>query len=212
MMRKLLKTYCLMVLLFAACDDNEDSKQISSNYTSEKPSNQVEKNNKADKEVESVNASESKLSLEKQFLPPNFLVQKLSIEAKNRSIKFVMDYVLSEKLYEVLEQYKDYYFMIEYPEELFNLTNVKKSKPVKGPLPKNGQLSNSVTIVTSWNNDIPNSLMHKINKGELRYNLIILDKEMFPVHIFNDVQWYQTFDPNKGFNIIIDDKKTNSEN
>jgi hypothetical protein len=212
MVQKLFKTYFLIILLLVACNSNEDNKQTSNNYNSEEISNQSEKTKETNKTNESINSSGNNLSLEKKFLPPNFLVKKIEIEAQNHSIKLVIDYVLSEKLYKILEQYKDYYFMIEYPEELSNLTSVKNSKPVKGPLPKNGQLSNSVTIISSWNNAIPENLINKLNKGELRYNLVILDKEMFPVHVFNDIQWYQTFDPNKGSNIIFDDEESKQEN
>ncbi|TCS78626.1 hypothetical protein [Tepidibacillus fermentans] len=212
MIKKLFKTYFLVVLLLVACDNNEYSKQISNHHSSKEMPNQIEKNKEHSKKDDSTNSSGKNLTLEKKFLPPNFLVKKIEIEAKNHSLTLVMNYVLSEKLYEILKQYKDYYFVIQYPEEFSTLTNVKNSKPVKGPLPTNGQLSYSVTFLTSWSNDIPKDLINKINNGELRYNLIILDKEMFPVHIFNDVQWYQTFDPNKGSNIIFDEKKNEKEN
>lgn len=48
-------------------------------------------------------------------------------------------------------------------------------------------------IESSWSAAISEALIQKLHKGESRYNLVILDQERSPIHIFNDVQWYQTF-------------------
>ncbi|KAF0995884.1 hypothetical protein [Geobacillus sp. TFV-3] len=182
-------------LLLAACEHQHHP-------SSHHPTKQVEKEG-GTKQTES-----NHLSLEQKFLPPHFLVNQFAANATSRSIKFTIHYTMSEQLYHLLERYQDYYFVIQYPEELSRLTRIEHSHAVKGPLPSNGQLSYVVTISSTWKKDIPKDLMDQINHGQLRYNLLILDKEQFPVHIFNDVQWYQSFDPNKGSNIISEDGNT----
>ncbi|MEB3749332.1 hypothetical protein EP10_000171 [Geobacillus icigianus] len=185
------------VLLLAACERGHDPTPAPHHVGKEAVQGNEQK--------EKVKKEQKPLSLEEKFLPPHFLVNEFTAKATSRSIHLTMRYTLSEQLYQLLEQYRDYYFVIQYPEELSRVTHVDRSNAVKGPLPANGQLSYTITISSSWIDDIPKDLINRINHGDLRYNLLILDKERSPVHIFNDVQWYPSFDPNKGSSVISED-------
>ncbi|MEW5323089.1 hypothetical protein V2J23_13390 [Geobacillus thermoleovorans] len=187
-------------LLLAACEHQHDPSPVP-----QRPTKQEEKEGEKSNKNEKTLTERNHLTLEEKFVPPHFLVNQFVADATSRSIQLTIHYTISEQLYHLLEQYQDYYFVIQYPEKLSRLTHVDHSNAVKGPLPTNGQLSYVITISSTWANDIPKNLIDQINHGDLRYNLLILDKERFPVHIFNDVQWYQSFDPNKGSNVISED-------
>ncbi|KZE96515.1 hypothetical protein AVP43_01534 [Geobacillus stearothermophilus] len=194
MSKKFFHPLFICFLLLAACERGHDPAPVA-----------LHPLEKAKQEHEKAETEQKPLSLEQKFLPPHFLVNQFIAKATSRSIELTIHYTISEQLYRLLEQYRDYYFVIQYPEELSRLTHVDRSNAVKGPLPANGQLSYTITISSTWTNDIPKDLINRINHGDLRYNLLILDKERFPVHIFNDVQWYQSFDPNKGSSVISED-------
>ncbi|MFC0296011.1 hypothetical protein [Geobacillus jurassicus] len=194
MSKKFFYPLFICFLLLAACERGHDPAPVAPRPVE-----------KAKQEHEKAEKEHKPLSLEQKFLPPHFLVNQFVAKATSRSIQLTIHYTISEQLYRLLEQYRDYYFVIQYPEELSRLTHVDHSNAVKGPLPANGRLSYVITISSTWKNDVPKNLIDQINQGTLRYNLLILDKERFPVHIFNDVQWYQSFDPNQGSNITSED-------
>ncbi|AST00153.1 MULTISPECIES: hypothetical protein [Geobacillus] len=194
MSKKFFHSLFICFLTLAACESGH-TPDVATHHSVEK---EKPKNEKAETE-------QKPLSLEQKFLPPHFLVNQFTAKATSRSIELTIHYTISQQLYRLLEQYQDYYFVIQYPEELSRLTHVDRSNAVKGPLPANGLLSYAITMTSTWATDIPKDLIDRINHGDLRYNLVILDKERFPVHIFNDVQWYQSFDPNKGSSVMLED-------
>lgn len=206
--QKLLQTSLLAALLLAACDSEADKQTAARHPHSESAA----KTSEVEPNMEPAAASNESASLDKQFLPPNFLVNKIETQVTSQSLKLVIRYTLSESLYQVLEAYQDFYVAIQYPEELSRVTNVEQSEPVKAPVPQNGQLSHSVTITSSWNKPLPKHIMDHMRNGAWRYNLVILDRDRLPVHIFNDVQWYQTFDPNRDSHIIFEDAENEGTN
>ncbi|MCG6796242.1 hypothetical protein [Geobacillus sp. YHL] len=194
MNKKYLYPLFVVFLLLAACERGHNPAPVAPHPAE-----------KAKQKHEQVETEQKPLSLEQKFLPPHFLVNQFTAKATSRSIELTIHYTISQQLYRLLEQYQDYYFVIQYPEELSRLTHVDRSNAVKGPLPANGRLSYAITMTSTWATDIPKDLIDRINHGDLRYNLVILDKERFLVHIFNDVQWYQSFDPNKGSSVMSED-------
>ena len=142
--------------------------------------------------------NEENISLEKQFIPPNFTINQLAMDVQENELAFQFDFTLSQHLYDLLHQYEDYYFVIEYPKAFHEYTGIYLSEPIKGPIPTNENLSYQVSIRTTWNMKLPASLMDHLTREDASYNLLILDREYMPVHAVKDVQWYHYGNKNKG--------------
>nr|WP_289038388.1 hypothetical protein [uncultured Allobacillus sp.] len=183
-MRK--KCFLIVGLLFlVACNQSVDQK------TSNQPEDVPKKQNEE-------TTNEESISLAEQFNPPNFTINQLEMNVQENKLLIQLHFTLSQNLYDLLRQYEDYYFAIEYPGVFREYTGIYISKPVRGPMPADEKLSYQTSIHTTWNKKLSESLMKSLAGGDASYKLLILNNEYVPIHEFKDIQWYRYVNKSEG--------------
>ena len=150
------------------------------------------------KDEEEEKSHEENVSLDEQFIPPNFMIDQLTMDVQENEMAIQFDFTLSQKLYDLLRQYEDYYFVIEYPGVFHEYTGIDLSKPVTGPIPNDEELSYHMSIRTTWDKRLSADLMNELTGQDTGYNLLILDREYVPVHEFKNIQEYRYIRTNEG--------------
>ncbi|MBR7554273.1 hypothetical protein ACFFJI_01835 [Allobacillus sp. GCM10007491] len=183
-----MKKRCFLIvglIFLVACNQSVDLE------TSSQPEDVPKKQNEE-------TPNEENISLEEQFIPPNFTINQLEMDVQEKELIIQLYFTLSQNLYDLLRQHEDYYFAIEYPEVFREYTGIYISEPVKGPIPANKNLSYQTNIHTKWNKKLSASLMKNLSGEDASYNLLILNSEYVPVHEFKDIQWYRYVNKNEG--------------
>jgi hypothetical protein len=160
------------------------------------------------KEIENtpIQGTNSTKSLDKKFLPPNFLVKEFKVTTSGDLINIKLRYELSENLYKFLQNGPKFIFNIELPDTIINETGIGKTEMIEGHVSSNGELNYEINFSTNLHKKLDSSVLDLINKDELSFRLIIYDELMVPVHIFEGVQWADSFQYGKSENIICEDK------
>lgn len=144
-------------------------------------------------------------SLDKKFIPPNFLVKEFKVIAHEEYMDIKLEYEINEALYKFLQNGPKFIFNIEFSEDIINETGIVKTDNVEGHVGNNGELNYEISFSTNLHKELDPSLLNLINNDEMDFRLIIYDEVMVPVHIFENVQWADTFQYGKSENVILED-------
>ena len=108
-----------------------------------------------------------------------------------------MDYLLSEDRYQFIKETDlEYYFYIEDPKEVAELVGEEKTELIKG---KDRSEGNDICTIT-FKQNIEKGVSENVKNTDLSdYNLIITNKEYYPVTIFNDIQTFISVDGSSRF-------------
>lgn len=182
------------LLCLIGCSSSTNSKiKTSENKTREIPT-----------VIESEDEIEDQKSLDKKFIPPNFLVKEFKVTTNGDFLDIKLSYEVSEKLYKFLLDGPKFIFNIEFSEYIIKSTSIKKTENIEGQLDSNGQLNYEVNFSTNLYDELEPSLIKMINDDDMDFRLIIYDEYMVPVHIFENVQWADTFIYGKSDNIHLE--------
>ncbi|WP_070119696.1 hypothetical protein [Bacillus marinisedimentorum] len=145
---------------------------------------------------QSLKTEESKdLSIDfgNKFNPPHFLVQAFSIEPKENTLEFQIDYKLSDELFQfILEHQPEVYFSIQYPEKIKKFTTTPASPLVKAPkfTKDTTQRSFQLSFSQELSKKIGETEADKIKEELTGYQLTVFNKSKQPVHIYDDIFYY----------------------
>lgn len=174
----------LIIIILNGCTNISDNKQSQhidkSNETT---------NTKTYSEVDT-------LDFGSKFDVKNLLIQDFSKEVYEDYIIYKLEYILSENTYKFIQDTNlEYYFHIEYPEEIADLVGEEKTEFVKG---KNRNDNDICTI--EFKQAINVEDVEKIKVEDLNnYNLVVSNKEFYPVTIFNDIITFISIDGSSRF-------------
>ncbi|MCP8616355.1 hypothetical protein [Salirhabdus salicampi] len=152
------------------------------------------------------------ITLVEQFIPPNFVIQSFltSIDKETNELIIKLDFIINTHLYELLKK-TDYYFFIEYPDKIQNITGSEHSDLVKGPtMDENNRLDYYVTFKQS----LPSKSTYNIESilsNNSGYDLNIVNEQKEIVHIFKDVSIAATVNYEDSSSIILDKNDNNNK-
>lgn len=132
-----------------------------------------------------------------KFDVKNLLIKDFSKEIYDDYIVYKLKYILSEKTYEFIQDTNlEYYFYLEYPKEIAELVGEEKTKFIKGE----SRSENNDICTIEFKQDIKKEIVDKIKDTDLTdYNLVITNREYYPVTIFNDIITFINIDGSSRF-------------
>ncbi|WP_170949568.1 hypothetical protein [Ureibacillus acetophenoni] len=192
----------ILVIILTGCSGTKTTSESNSQPVKEK----TEIVHESDNNVTSSDIVKPK-SLDKKFIPPNFLVKEFTVKSSDKKMEVILKYQLSDDLNTYLKDNVKFLFNVEFSDILSNDVGVSKTNTVEGLVGHDGELSHTVILTANLQNEINPSLKEMINNDEMRFRLIIYDEFMVAVHIFEDVQWADSFVNGESQHIILDDTK-----
>lgn len=132
-----------------------------------------------------------------KFDVKNLLIKDFTKKVYDDCIIYKLEYILSEKTYKFTQDTNlEYYFYLEYPKEITEIIGEEKTELIKG---KNRSKDNDICTI-EFKQDIKKEIVNKIKNTDLKnYNLVITNREYYPVTIFNDIKSFISIDESSRF-------------
>jgi len=187
----------ITLLLFSACSSHTptENSKINNTVTQSEQESLTEKEN------------QQMIDFGKRFNPPNFQVEAFNVQISEGYLIMNLNFTISEELHEFLLQKPVYYFQIRYPEALAKIIMLEQSEIAIGPEVEKGVRSYYVQFKQSISKNLSKEEISKLVGNKDGYQLLVLNKNKYPVHIFDDINGFAKVDPNKSSNIYIDEGK-----
>ncbi|SJN40427.1 BH2809 unknown [Marinilactibacillus psychrotolerans 42ea] len=185
------------VLMISGCSlvsvtDKSDKKQMDTMN--------VEKS----KKEEAVSQKKTDLiDFEEEFQPPHFQVEDFSISnTVDEKMHITIDYTFDQELFDFMKSNSpEYYYLIEYPTQLVENTNLVKSDIIKGV--ELDESSTQMTYSIEIEEEIPEGFdIDSLMKEPTGFQLFILNKDKDPIHIIDDIYYYSDYDPDLSQTIV----------
>lgn len=174
------------IFVLVACDNNQqiEDKQRNNQQLEEK------QNNHEQQQMEEVSST---VSLEKQFIPPNFGVDEFKVNANDKLVEFKISYRISPQLYDVLRQIDSkYYFELKIPENITSIINKDSTGLVPGAIMEFNALKYIVTLNTEVDKPLTTSEIKELVQNKNGYGLYVYDQDKDAIHYFDDVELFST--------------------
>lgn len=174
------------IFVLVACDNNQqiEDKQRNNQQLEEK------QNNHQQQQMEEVSST---VSLEKQFIPPNFGVDEFKVNANDKLVEFKISYRISPQLYDVLRQIDSkYYFELKIPENISSIINKESTGLVPGAIMEFNALKYIVTLNTEVDKPLTTSEIKELVQNKNGYGLYVYDQDKDAIHYFDDVELFST--------------------
>lgn len=174
------------IFVLVACDNNQqiEDKQRNNQQLEEK------QNNHEQQQMEEVSST---VSLEKQFIPPNFGVDEFKVNANDKLVEFKISYRISPQLYDVLRQIDSkYYFELKIPENISSIINKDSTGLVPGAIMEFNALKYIVTLNTEVDKPLTTSEIKELVQNKNGYGLYVYDQDKDAIHYFDDVELFST--------------------
>lgn len=174
------------IFVLVACDNNQqiEDKQRNNQQLEEK------QNNHEQQQMEEVSST---VSLEKQFIPPNFGVDEFKVNANDKLVEFKISYRISPQLYDVLRQIDSkYYFELKIPENISSIINKDSTGLVPGAILEFNSLKYIVTLNTEVDKPLTTSEIKELVQNKNGYGLYVYDQDKDAIHYFDDVELFST--------------------
>ena len=174
------------IFMIVACDSNQqiEDKQSNNQQLEEK------QNNHQQQQMEEVSST---VSLEKQFIPPNFGVDEFKVNANDKLVEFKISYRISPQLYDVLRQIDSkYYFELKIPENISSIINKDSTGLVPGAIMEFNSLKYIVTLNIGVDKPLTTSEIKELVQNKNGYGLYIYDQDKDAIHYFDDVELFST--------------------
>ena len=174
------------IFMIVACDSNQqiEDKQSNNQQLEEK------QNNHQQQQMEEVSST---VSLEKQFIPPNFGVDEFKVNANDKLVEFKISYRISPQLYDVLRQIDSkYYFELKIPENISSIINKDSTGLVPGAIMEFNSLKYIVTLNIEVEKPMTTSEIKELVQNKNGYGLYIYDQDKDAIHYFDDVELFST--------------------
>lgn len=138
-----------------------------------------------------------------EFQPPHFQVEDFSISnTVDEKMHITIDYTFDQELFDFMKSNSpEYYYLIEYPTQLVENTNLVKSDIIKGPELEESstQMAYSIEI----EEEIPDNFdIHSLMEEPTGFQLFILNKDKHPTYIVDDIYHYSDYDPDLSQTIV----------
>lgn len=172
------------IFVLVACDNNQqiEDTQRNNQQLEEKPSNH--------QQMEEVSST---ISLEKQFIPPNFGVDEFKVNANDKLVEFKISYRISPQLYDVLSKINSkYYFELKIPENISSIINKDSTGLVPGAIMEFNALKYIVTLNTEVDKPLTTSEIKELVQNKNGYGLYVYDQDKDAIHYFDDVELFST--------------------
>lgn len=174
------------IFVLVACDNNQqiEDKQSNNQQLEEK------QNNHQQQQMEEVSST---VSLEKQFIPPNFGVDEFKVNANDKLVEFKISYRISPQLYDVLSKINSkYYFELKIPENISSIINKDSTGLVPGAIMEFNALKYIVTLNTEVDKPLTTSEIKELVQNKNGYGLYVYDQDKDAIHYFDDVELFST--------------------
>ncbi|WP_337982595.1 hypothetical protein [Lysinibacillus sp. C5.1] len=174
------------IFVLVACDNNQQIEDTKRN------NQQLEEkqNNHEQQQMEEVSST---VSLEKQFIPPNFGVDEFKVNANDKLVEFKISYRISPQLYDVLRQIDSkYYFELKIPENISSIINKDSTGLVPGAIMEFNALKYIVTLNTEVDKPLTTSEIKELVQNKNGYGLYVYDQDKDAIHYFDDVELFST--------------------
>ncbi|UDK97874.1 hypothetical protein EYB33_16840 [Lysinibacillus sphaericus] len=174
------------IFVLVACDNNQqiEDKQRNNQQLEEK------QNNHQQQQMEEVSST---VSLEKQFIPPNFGVDEFKVNANDKLVEFKISYRISPQLYDVLSKINSkYYFELKIPENISSIINKDSTGLVPGAIMEFNALKYIVTLNTEVDKPLTTSEIKELVQNKNGYGLYVYDQDKDAIHYFDDVELFST--------------------
>lgn len=174
------------IFVLVACDNNQqiEDKQRNNQQLEEK------QNNHQQQQMEEVSST---VSLEKQFIPPNFGVDEFKVNANDKLVEFKISYRISPQLYDVLSKINSkYYFELKIPENISSIINKDSTGLVPGAIMEFNALKYIVTLNIEVEKPMTTSEIKELVQNKNGYGLYIYDQDKDAIHYFDDVELFST--------------------
>lgn len=172
------------IFVLVACDNNQqiEDTQRNNQQLEEKPSNH--------QQMEEVSST---ISLEKQFIPPNFGVDEFEINTNNKFVEFKISYRISPQLYDVLSKINSkYYFELKIPGNISSIINKDSTGLVPGAIMEFNSLKYIVTLNIGVDKPLTTSEIKELVQNKNGYGLYVYDQDKDAIHYFDDVELFST--------------------
>lgn len=174
------------IFVLVACDNNQQIEDRKRN------NQQLEEkqNNHQQQQMEEVSST---VSLEKQFIPPNFGVDEFKVNANDKLVEFKISYRISPQLYDVLSKINSkYYFELKIPEHISSIINKDSTGLVPGAIMEFNALKYIVTLNTEVDKPLTTSEIKELVQNKNGYGLYVYDQDKDAIHYFDDVELFST--------------------
>ncbi|AVK95995.1 hypothetical protein FCT18_04220 [Lysinibacillus sphaericus] len=174
------------IFVLVACDNNQQIEDTKRN------NQQLEEkqNNHQQQQMEEVSST---VSLEKQFIPPNFGVDEFKVNANDKLVEFKISYRISPQLYDVLSKINSkYYFELKIPENISSIINKDSTGLVPGAIMEFNSLKYIVTLNTEVDKPLTTSEIKELVQNKNGYGLYVYDQDKDAIHYFDDVELFST--------------------
>ncbi|MCS1384893.1 MULTISPECIES: hypothetical protein [Lysinibacillus] len=174
------------IFVLVACDNNQQIEDTKRN------NQQLEEkqNNHQQQQMEEVSST---VSLEKQFIPPNFGVDEFKVNANDKLVEFKISYRISPQLYDVLSKINSkYYFELKIPENISSIINKDSTGLVPGAIMEFNALKYIVTLNTEVDKPLTTSEIKELVQNKNGYGLYVYDQDKDAIHYFDDVELFST--------------------
>ncbi|WP_431808431.1 hypothetical protein [Lysinibacillus sphaericus] len=174
------------IFVLVACDNNQQIEDTQRN------NQQLEEkqNNHQQQQMEEVSST---VSLEKQFIPPNFGVDEFKVNANDKLVEFKISYRISPQLYDVLSKINSkYYFELKIPENISSIINKDSTGLVPGAIMEFNALKYIVTLNTEVDKPLTTSEIKELVQNKNGYGLYVYDQDKDAIHYFDDVELFST--------------------
>lgn len=174
------------IFVLVACDNNQQIEDTKRN------NQQLEEkqNNHQQQQMEEVSST---VSLEKQFIPPNFGVDEFKVNANDKLVEFEISYRISPQLYDVLSKINSkYYFELKIPENISSIINKDSTGLVPGAIMEFNALKYIVTLNTEVDKPLTTSEIKELVQNKNGYGLYVYDQDKDAIHYFDDVELFST--------------------
>lgn len=173
------------IFVLVACDNNQQIEDKQSNNQQLE-----EKQNNHQQQMEEVSST---VSLEKQFIPPNFGVDEFKVNTNDKLVEFKISYRISPQLYDVLRQIDSkYYFELKIPENISSIINKDSTGLVPGAIMEFNALKYIVTLNIEVEKPMTTSEIKELVQNKNGYGLYIYDQDKDAIHYFDDVELFST--------------------
>lgn len=174
------------IFVLVACDNNQQIEDTKRN------NQQLEEkqNNHQQQQMEEVSST---VSLEKQFIPPNFGVDEFKVNANDKLVEFKISYRISPQLYDVLSKINSkYYFELKIPENISSIINKDSTGLVPGAIMEFNSLKYIVTLNIGVDKPLTTSEIKELVQNKNGYGLYVYDQDKDAIHYFDDVELFST--------------------
>lgn len=174
------------IFVLVACDNNQqiEDKQSNNQQLEEK------QNNHQQQQMEEVSST---ISLEKQFIPPNFGVDEFEINTNDKFVEFKISYRISPQLYDVLSKINSkYYFELKIPGNISSIINKDSTGLVPGAIMEFNSLKYIVTLNIGVDKPLTTSEIKELVQNKNGYGLYVYDQDKDAIHYFDDVELFST--------------------